>query len=211
MSRKIIVVFGVPFPQFLRLFAALVGFWFAAFPAFSQDSQDYGIHAYEDLEWLSYYANVGDQNAQVELGVRYYNGKGIVADKQEAIRWFQKAVDSGNDEAQLYLGYMYWTGDGVSKNYFRAARLFKSAAEKGNAAAMFYLGEMCERGEGVPADNLEAFTWYYLAGERAETDQYRSTYEAAVERLGELLTQQQQDDAQKMVQEFNNYFPVKTN
>ena len=194
-----------------KIIVVLFGLLIAGIPAFSQDAQYYGVHAYEDLEWLSYYANAGDQNAQVELGVRYYNGKGIVPDKQEAIRWFQKAADFNNAEAQLYLGYMYWTGDGFPKNYFRAARLFKSAAEKGNAAAMFYLGEMCERGEGVPADNLEAFTWYYLAGERAETDQYRSTYEAAVERLGELLTQQQQDDAQKMVQEFNNYFPVKTN
>ena len=61
-------------------------------------------------------AEKGDAKSQTNLGILYFNGKGVLKDYKKAISWFEKAGDQGESEAQFILGKIYIEGDGVSKS-----------------------------------------------------------------------------------------------
>ena len=56
-------------------------------------------------------ARQGDVKAQIELGERYWTGKDMPVDKDEARKWTQQAADQGSVRAQFMLGLMYSEGD----------------------------------------------------------------------------------------------------
>lgn len=49
--------------------------------------------------WYEIGAQYNDADAANAIGVLYYQGKGIDADKSEARRWYQKAISLGSDQA----------------------------------------------------------------------------------------------------------------
>src|SRR5450759_39271 len=108
-------------------------------------------------------AEQGDASAQLELGVMYDNGEGVLQDDKEAVKWFRLAADQGNADAQFNLGVMYDRGEGVHQSYKGAVKWFRLAADQGNADAQFYLGVMYDNGQGVPRDYKESVKWYQLA------------------------------------------------
>jgi TPR repeat protein len=61
-------------------------------------------------------ADQGNAEAQLKLGIMYYQGEGVSPDHAEAAKWLRKAADQGNAEAQLKLGFLYHEGDGVPTN-----------------------------------------------------------------------------------------------
>jgi FOG: TPR repeat, SEL1 subfamily len=58
----------------------------------------------------------GDPNAQHNLAVMYYQGKGIKQDKQKAFYWYTKAAEQGEPKAQYNLATMYHQGDGIKQD-----------------------------------------------------------------------------------------------
>ena len=58
-------------------------------------------------------AGNGDANAALHLGYMYQYGKGVVANKSEAVRWFQKSASAGNGTA---VGILQDLGPAVDKN-----------------------------------------------------------------------------------------------
>ena len=58
-------------------------------------------------------ANQGVALAQYNLGLMYYNGRGVIQDDKQAVYWYQKAANQGDASAQLNLGVMYANGRGV--------------------------------------------------------------------------------------------------
>jgi len=80
-------------------------------------------------------AEKGDANAQLELGLMYYEGEGVPKDSAEAVTWYRKAADQGLGEAQNNLGGMYANGEGVPKDYVEAYKWFTVAAQGGFATA----------------------------------------------------------------------------
>lgn len=87
--------------------------------------------AYE--KWIAL-AEKGDANAQLKLGVRYYEGNGVRKDYNEAIKWYNLAAEQGNTTAQINLGSMYHTGIGVPQNNVIAHKWFNLAGMNGDAA-----------------------------------------------------------------------------
>ena len=82
-----------------------------------------GLRAYEKgdfaaarAEWEPL-ANSGSAAAQFNLGLLYYDGRGVPQDFQEARRWFHRAADQGYAKAQHNLGAMYGAGKGVGRDY----------------------------------------------------------------------------------------------
>jgi len=57
-------------------------------------------------------AKQGDAEAQVNLGMMYANGEGVVRDDKQAAFCFRKAAEQGCAPAQLILGLMYNEGQG---------------------------------------------------------------------------------------------------
>ena len=66
--------------------------------------------------------------AQVILGGRYVNGRGIERDDVVAVEWYRKAAEQGNVRAQYSLGVMYETGQGISQDNVQAYLWYDLAA-----------------------------------------------------------------------------------
>ena len=71
--------------------------------------------------------------AQFNLGVLYYNGKGVEQSHAEAAKWFRLAAEQENERAQLNLGSLYYNGKGVEQNHTEAAKWFHLVAEQKTA------------------------------------------------------------------------------
>lgn len=73
-------------------------------------------------------AEQGHIAAQTNLGVIYYEGRGVARDHPEAAKWYRKAAEQGNAEAQYNIGQMYNFGHGVPHDLMRAYMYFSLAA-----------------------------------------------------------------------------------
>ena len=67
-------------------------------------------------EWRPLAEN-GDAKSQTNLGILYFNGKGVLKDYKKALFWLEKAAKQGEAEAQFILGTIYTQGDGVVKSF----------------------------------------------------------------------------------------------
>jgi TPR repeat protein len=92
--------------------------------------------AYE--EWLPL-AELGDAEAQYNLGVMYDEGAGIERDLARAAEWYRKAAEQGFVDAQINLGMMYYHGQGFARDDAEAAKWFGRAASQGDREAADYL------------------------------------------------------------------------
>jgi len=111
-------------------------------------------------------AKKGDADAQAELGLCYYEGKGVDKNYDEAVKWYRLAVEPGNEKAQNRLGNCYYYGNGVEQDYVEAVKWFRMAAEQEYAEAQNNLGFCYHRGYGVPQNYTEAVKWFRMAAEQ---------------------------------------------
>ena len=111
-------------------------------------------------------AKEGDAEAQLMLGVRYANGKGIARDDEEAVKWYRQSAEQGDVLAQLMLGMCYGNGEGVAQDKAEAVKWFRLAAEQGLAIAQLMLGVRYANGKGIARDDAEAVKWYRRAAEQ---------------------------------------------
>ncbi len=135
-------------------------------------------------------ALTGDSDAQYNLAVMLYSGKGVARDKAEAVYWFVKAAEAGDQSAQYNLGVLFSTDEelpdeypqmengeiyfeigsaGSSSNLEKAFKWYKMAAEQGHVSAQLNLGVMYNQGNGVKQDYKEAAKWYQMAAEQDNT------------------------------------------
>ena len=118
----------------------------------------------------------GQPNAQYELAMRLFEGRGLSKDQTAAARWFQRAASSGLAPAQYRLGSMYEKGVGVTRDPAAARRWYVKAAEAGNARAAHNLAVMSAEAGGAP-NYPEAVKWFRMAAERGVHD---SQYNLAI-------------------------------
>jgi TPR repeat protein len=110
-------------------------------------------------------ARAGDPLAQFMLGRMLEKGRGVPADRAEAVRWMRKAAEAGEVGAMTDLAVLCREGRGTPADEADAFRWFQKAAACGDARAMFYLGMTFNRGIGRPKDEVEALKWHRLAAE----------------------------------------------
>ena len=111
-------------------------------------------------------AEQGGAQAQLDLGLRYAHGAGVVKDEAAADKWFRKSAAQDYAGGQLQLGYSYWEGRGVLKDQAEAVRWFRKAAVQGNAVAQRVLGGCYAQGSGVAKDERVAVHWLRKAAEQ---------------------------------------------
>ena len=128
-----------------------------------------GDYATAAKEWRKT-AESGNAKGQANLGLLYYNGKGVQRDYAEAVKWYTKAAEQGNAGAQSGLGWMYEHGEGVERDFAAALKWYTKAAQQGHAAAQTNLGAMYSLGEGVQQNNAEAVKWYTKAAEQGDVN-----------------------------------------
>jgi hypothetical protein len=96
---------------------------------------DKGDYATALKEWEPL-ARAGGSAAQFNLGLLYYDGRGVPQDFAQAAEWFEKAANQGYTKAQHNLGAMYAVGKGVKRDYVQAYKwLSLCAASDAQACA----------------------------------------------------------------------------
>ncbi len=105
----------------------------------------------------------GDANAQLQLGLRYADGDGVVQNDKEAAKWLALAARQGLPEAQYHYGLALLQGRGVVQDYRAAFEWIEKPAMRGNAQAQYSLGELYRYGTGTPVDKARAYLWFNLA------------------------------------------------
>lgn len=118
----------------------------------------------DDVDGLRRRAEGGDVEAQWQLALAYYNGRGVAPDNGEALRWLREAAEQGHGDAQHHLGFVYARGLlGLSRDDSEAVKWWRKAAEQGHEWGQNNLGRMYEAGRAVPRDLVQAHMWFSLA------------------------------------------------
>jgi TPR repeat protein len=122
----------------------------------------------ETAKSLHKLAEAGNMDAQNQLGLLYYDGRGVPQNFKQASVWFRKAAEQGHAGAQVNLGTLYFLGYGVSENNQEALFWFRKAAAQRDALAFAKLGRMYEQGREVPRNLVQAHMWYNLSAAHGE-------------------------------------------
>ena len=109
--------------------------------ALAQDEQS-------ELERITAAAERGDPKAQVRLGERYAQGKGVAKDLTKARYWYAEAAEQGDRAGQHNLGIYYAHGLGGERDLEKARYWFIQAAVQGLAFSQAELGQMYFEGAG---------------------------------------------------------------
>ena len=86
-------------------------------------------------EWIPL-AEEGDATAQINLGVMYEDGKGVLTSYKTAMKWYKRAAEQGDPRAQVNLGLMYAKGKGVIPDNINAYMWLYIAALTGDGDAI---------------------------------------------------------------------------
>ena len=104
------------------------------------------------MEELIKRAEQGDAEAQLELGMAYYNGENTNKNYRKAYHWFQKSAGHGYAEAQFMLGEMLRSGKKIGKDLKKAFEWYTLASQQGYIPAKHCLAGMVYDGEGCNRD-----------------------------------------------------------
>jgi TPR repeat protein len=136
----------------------------------------------EAVKWYQRAAAQGHVQAQYNLAVCYYSGKGMeAADHTEALKWYQSAAEKGHTMAQVNLGNHFYrrcredlegdAGSSAATAGAEAMKWYLLAAKQGDATAQFALGMCYARGYGAAAPNHdEASKWLQLAAQQGHAN-----------------------------------------
>lgn len=113
-------------------------------------------------------AEQGNSAAQFNLGIMYYDGKGVKKNIAEAIKWTRRSAEQGFAEAQFNLGIYHYNGLDVSPNYTEAIKWISKSAQQGYVRAQYTLGHAYVHGNGVAENYTEAVRWYRKAAEQGD-------------------------------------------
>ncbi len=122
-------------------------------------------------------ALAGDPLAAYEVGVRFFEGRGVPANNEEAARWFEVAAKKGIVPAQFRLGTLYEKGLGVKKDLIAARDFYRAAADRGHGKAMHNLAVIYAEGVDGKPDYNTAAQWFRKAADYGVTD---SQYNLAI-------------------------------
>ena len=115
-------------------------------------------------------AVAGNANAQLVLGLRYAEGRGVPKDDAKAASLVTKAAQQGLVIAEYRLGAMYERGIGLPKDLMQARTWYEQAAKGGNSKAMHNLAVLYADGTGVGQNLPEAARWFREGAEHGLPD-----------------------------------------
>lgn len=150
--------------------------------------------------WLKKAARQDHARAQYDLGLMYFQGRGVPESAAEAARWYRKAAEQDHPGAQNALGYLYQSGRGLPPDDEEAVAWFREAAEQGYYWAQANLGRMYLEGRGAAPNDVVAYEWFSLAA-RSDARGVTGAAEAR-EALAEKMTAEEIDEAEGLVREW---------
>ncbi|MDR1827187.1 MAG: sel1 repeat family protein [Methylobacteriaceae bacterium] len=151
---------GAPVATFILVFATFILVFFILFVMVFKTVVRGRELMKRQIGDLAEKARNGDAEAQLTIGVRYFQGDGLHYDPEKAAHWLRMAAEQGHDVAQLNLADLYYRGCGVEQNDGQAAYWVRKAAEQGNAKAQHNLAMLYRDGRGVENNDEEAEKWF---------------------------------------------------
>lgn len=140
--------------------------WIALLLALALCAMCAGGAAEESIDSLIQRANAGDAAAMLEVGMRYYRGRGVAEDDAIAAYWFYKAAEAGSPEGMHRVGVMFYYGYGTDQNRDAAMTWFQRSADAGYREALFFMGINSRDGtNGVTRSAQKAQQLLYQAAE----------------------------------------------
>ncbi|MFV3010798.1 hypothetical protein ACLD43_02610 [Clostridium botulinum] len=119
----------------------------------------------EAMYWYKKASEKGNSTSMNNIGLMYYEGKGVEQDYKKAMYWYKKASQEGNFTAMSNIGFMYYNGQGVTQDYKKAMYWYKRSYKEGNSGVMKDIGSMYYEGKGVIKDYKKAMQWYKKASQ----------------------------------------------
>jgi TPR repeat protein len=136
---------------------------------YEQGTEAYNAEDYaKAVELFRKSADMGNDNAQNDLGNCYLYGNGVPQDYKKAAEWHRKSADQGHEFAQYNLANSYYNGEGIPQDYKKASEWYRKSADQGNADAQRCLGVSYDNGNGVPQDYKKAAEWYRKAADQGD-------------------------------------------
>jgi len=117
-----------------------------------------------DIATLRSKAADGDVESQLDLALRYRDGKGIAKDDAAAMKWAHCAADAGLADAMDFVGSAYLRGAVIERNPLIAFGYFKAAAAESSHAA-FNLGQCYFGAQGTEQDIPKALEYWKKAAD----------------------------------------------
>jgi TPR repeat protein len=121
-------------------------------------------------KWYKKAAKQGHAEAQYNLGIMYYNGRGVDVNYKKAIEWYEKAAEQGLLNAQSNLGVMYQNGQDLLPPLF-------PRKNKGSKSTSKYLSKISGSSLGRCGGPRR---WSFSAGARAGPPVSRSARHASM-------------------------------
>jgi len=111
-------------------------------------------------------AELGDPEAQYQLGMSYLNGEGVKVNIQKGIEYLRASAKQNYAKAYARLAKMYDYGWDVPINLELAVQLYHLAASLGDGTSQANLGYKYESGKGVEKNTNTALKFYELSAEQ---------------------------------------------
>lgn len=103
------------------------------------------------------YAELGNADAQYNIGWMYLNGYGLRINDSLALEWWLKASSQGHSDANFSIGMLYSMGEGkVAKDSNKAIDYYLLALEGGHEDAITILKSMMLRNDPVMRGRLHS-------------------------------------------------------
>mgnify|MGYP001258334718 CR=1 FL=1 len=134
-------------------------------------------------EWTPL-AEVGNSQAQFNLGLMYNEGQGVLQDYTETVKWWRLAADQGHASAQYFLGIKYKYGQDVLQDNVMAYMWDAIASANGHDKADGYRVE----GLMTAADAADILKSRAMARECMSSDyKIALNYDSDIIRIGSLI------------------------
>jgi TPR repeat protein len=110
----------------------------------------------DEIDWLKQLANSGDEDAQLQIGLAYRDGRyGLTPDTTKEMYWIRRSAENGNAYAEDTLGSLYADGRVTRKDMANAMKWWTRAMNDGNRDARLHIGEsLIKAGRTQEAEEL---------------------------------------------------------
>lgn len=100
------------------------------------------------------------------LGDMYFHGRGVQADKAQALAMYRKGADAGTFNGLREVGYAYYHGNGVAQDVDLSRVYLERAIAAGDKKSIPDLAWLYEGNDGIAEDLLKSYLLYRLGVER---------------------------------------------
>lgn len=104
-------------------------------------------------------AELGNAEAQYNLGYFLQNGVAGVKNEKEAVEWYQKSSDNGFNDGHYAMMMAYGNGQGIEQNSEKAFEYAMKCAENNDTTCMWNVVNCYLTGNGVKADIPKFKEW----------------------------------------------------